>query len=176
MLYESGLKKTGSTCTGINSPHRKIIGNLKKLEKVCASKTSLTDTAINSPKKVEVTAIRKTPPRTRSQLMADKSVINKAKITGTNALKMPKIMAPVVLASINRLRSIGAIKSLSKDRLFLSKVIVTESMEVVPKSTDKHITPGRRPRISIALPDLRKTIRVHATGKRIPQLILGGFR
>ena len=125
---------------------------------------------------MEVTAIRKTPPNTISQLMPDRSVMNRAKITGTNPLKMPKTMAPVVLASIRRLRSIGAIRSLSKDRLFLSKVMVTESMEVVPKSTDRHMTPGRRPRISSDVPDFRKNISVQATGKIIPQLMFGGFR
>ncbi len=123
-----------------------------------------------------MTAIRKTPPNTISQLMPDRSVMNRAKITGTNPLNMPETMAPVVLASIRRLRSMGAIRSLSKDRLFLSKVMVTESMEVVPKSTDRHMTPGRRPRISNDVPDFRKNISVQATGKIIPQLMFGGFR
>jgi hypothetical protein len=171
-----GLKKTGNTCTGMKRPHRKIMGNRKKLENVWASKTSLTDTAIKSPRKVEVTAIRKTPPNTRSQLMPERSVMNRAKITGTNPLNMPETMAPVVLASIRRLRSMGAIRSLSKDRLFLSKVMVTASMEVVPKRMDRHMTPGRRPRISNDVPDFRKTISVQATGKIIPQLMFGGFR
>jgi hypothetical protein len=49
-------------------------------------------------------------------------------------------------------------------------------MEVVPKRMDRHMTPGRRPRISNDVPDFRKTISVQATGKIIPQLMFGGFR
>jgi len=119
------------------------MGNLKKLENVCASKTSLTETAINKPRKVEVTAISKILPKAGNQLTSDKSVMKRAKKIGTKALRTPKIMAPVVFASIRRLRSSGAKRSLSKERLFLSKVIVTASMDVVPKRMDMDTTPAK---------------------------------
>jgi hypothetical protein len=41
-------------------------------------------------------------------------------------------MAPVVFASIKRFKLIGASNSLSNDLLFLSNVIVTASIDVVP--------------------------------------------
>src|SRR4030043_1410342 len=97
--------------------HKKIIGKRKNLEKVCASKTSLTDTAIKRPRRVEVTEIRKTAPSTGSQLMPDRLVIKDANKTGTNALKRPKRMAPLVLASIKKFKSRGAKRHLSKERL-----------------------------------------------------------
>ena len=175
-MYERGLIIAGRLFIGINRPHRNIIGNRKKLEYVCASKTSLTETAINNPKKVEVIAISTTPKMTDTQSIPDKSTIKEAKITGTNALIIPKRIAPVVFASIKRLRLIGASNNLSKDRLLRSKVMVTANIEVVPNSTDKDITPGRISLISKALSDRKKNISVQAIGNIIPQLILGGFR
>src|SRR5690554_2892810 len=160
---------------GINKPQRKIMGNRKKLEKVCASKTSLTETAINKPRKVEVTAISTTLMKVETQLIPERSIINEAKSTGTKALIIPKTIAPVVLANINRFRLIGASNSRSKDRFFLSKVIVTASIEVVPNKIDKAMTPGRIPRTSTSPADRIKNISVHDMGKTMPQLMLGGF-
>jgi len=131
---------------------------------------------MNKPKKVEVIAIRTTPAKTTSQLIPVKSTINEAKRTGTNALIIPKSIAPVVLESMSRFRLMGASNNLSKERLFLSKVMVTASIEVVPKRIDNAITPGNMLRISTSLFDLIKNIRVQEMGKMIPQLILGGFR
>jgi hypothetical protein len=85
-------------------------------------------------------------------------------------------MAPLVLASIKRFKSIGAKRSLSKERLLLSKVIVTASIEVVPKRMDRLITPGSRSRTFTAVGDLKKNMSVQATGKTSPQLMFGGFR
>lgn len=174
--YDNGLIKAGRLSIGINSPHKNIIGNLKKFEKVCASKTSLTETAINNPRKVEVTAINTTPINVNGQFIPDKSTINNANSTGMNAFIIPKIIAPVVFASIKRLRLTGASSSLSNDLLLLSKVIVTASIDVVPKRTDNAITPGSIARISTSLFDRIKNIRVHETGKIMPQLIFGGFK
>jgi hypothetical protein len=70
----------------------------------------------------------------------------------------------------------GASNNLSKDRFFLSKVMVTASIEVVPNKTDKAMTPGRIPLMSTAPPERIKNISVHETGKTIPQLMLGGFK
>jgi len=105
------------------------------LEKVCASKTSLTDTEMNKPRKVEVTAIKTILIIVVSQLIPDRSTTKEAITAGTMAFRIPKIIAPEVLASIKRFRLIGASNSRSKDLLLRSKVIVTASMEVVPKST-----------------------------------------
>jgi hypothetical protein len=157
-------------------PQRKIMGKRKKLEKVCASNISFTDTAIKRPRRVEVTAIRKTAPSVESQWMPDKLVRKEAKSTGTKALIMPKRMAPLVFASIRKFRSRGANRSLSKERLLLSKVMVTASIEVVPKRMDRLITPGRSSRTFTAVCDFKKNISVQATGKTNPQLIFGGFR
>lgn len=71
----------------------------------------------------------------------------------------------------------GARSNLSNDRLLLSKVIVTVSIDVVPKRIEMVTTPGRSARIlSNPLPDLMKNIPVQAKGKMIPQLMLGGLR
>jgi hypothetical protein len=148
------------------------MGNLKKLENVCASKTSLVETAINNPKKVDVTAISTTLINVDNQFISKRSTTNEAKNRGIKALMIPKRIDPVVLASINRFRLMGANSNLSKDLLFLSKVIVTESMDVVPNKTDKAITPGSIPRISTLLVDLIKNISVQDIGKIIPQQYL----
>jgi len=167
----------GSDITGINNPHRKIIGNLKKLEKVCASKISLTETAIKSPTKVDAIPIRIIAGITSDQAIPDRSVRNAAIIIGTKALAIPKRIAPEVLASINSSSDIGARSNRSKDRLRFSKVMVTASIDVVPNRMEMVITPGNSDRtLSNPLPDLIKNMPVHASGKIIPQLILGGFR
>lgn len=70
----------------------------------------------------------------------------------------------------------GASSSLSKDLPFLSKVIVTASMDVVPKRMDIAMIPGRISLISTSIFDLNKNISVQANGNIIPQLILGGLR
>ncbi len=161
---------------GRNKPQRNIIGKRKKLEKVWASNTSLTDTEMKRPRKVEVTAMNSMLKKAAGQFIPDKSIRKEANITGTSAFSTPKIIAPVVLASIRRFRLMGASSSLSKERLFRSKVMVTASMEVVPNNTDKDITPGKISLIFTALSDLKKNIRVQAKGNISPQLILGGFR
>ena len=160
----------------MNKPQRKIMGNRKKFEKVCASKTSLTETATNNPRKVEVTAIKRTLIKAKNQLMPERSIRKEAKRTGMKPLITPKMMVPVVLASIKRFRLMGASNNRSKERFFLSKVIVTASIEVVPNKTDKAMTPGRIPLMSTAPPERIKNMSVHETGKIIPQLMLGGFK
>jgi len=71
----------------------------------------------------------------------------------------------------------GARSNLSNDLLRLSKVMVTDNSEVVPNRVAIVITPGRSPGIlSSPLPDLMKNIPVQASGKIIPQLMLGGLR
>lgn len=174
--YDNGLINAGRFSMGINKPHKNIIGNLKKLENVCASNTSLTETAIKSPRKVDVTAINTTPIKVDNQFIPERSTINEANNTGMKALIIPKRMAPVVLASISKFKLMGASNNLSNDRLFLSKVIVTASMDVVPKSTDNAITPGNIPRISTSLLERIKNIRVQEMGKIMPQLMFGGFK
>jgi hypothetical protein len=49
-------------------------------------------------------------------------------------------------------------------------------MDVVPNRIDIDTTPGRIPRISTAVCDFTKNIRVQATGKMMPQLMFGGLR
>ena len=86
-------------------------------------------------------------------------------------------MAPLVLASINSSRGMGASNSRSKERFFFSKVTVTASIEVVPNKMEMATTPGSSViMLSSPLPDLMKNIPVHARGKISPQLIFGGFR
>ena len=149
--YDIGLKKSGRFDRGINKPHKNIIGNLMKLENVCASKTSLTETEINSPRKVEVTAIKNTPDKTPAQFVPERSVRNDAISAGTIALIIPNSIAPLVFASISRCRLTGARRSLSNERLFLSNVIVTASIDVVPNNIDNDMTPGRIWRMSTAV-------------------------
>jgi hypothetical protein len=86
-------------------------------------------------------------------------------------------MAPEVLANIRISSEIGARSNRSNERLRFSKVMVTASIEVVPKRIEMVITPGRSARtLSSPLPDLMKNMPVHASGKIIPQLTFGGLR
>ena len=176
-MYESGRIKTGSDMIGKNNPHRNIMGKRKKLENVWASNTSLTETAIKSPRKVDATPIRIMAGMTRDQAIPERSVKNAAIITGTKAFTMPKRIAPEVLANIRSSSEIGDNNNLSKERLRLSKVMVTDNMDVVPKRIEIVMTPGRRPRtLSSPLPDLIKNMPVQARGNMIPQEMFGGLR
>jgi hypothetical protein len=167
----------GNDMMGKNNPHRKIIGKRKKLEKVWASNTSLTETAINNPRKVDTMPTKTIAGMTSDHAIPERSIRNAAMITGTKALTIPKRIAPEVLASMRSSSEIGDKSNLSNERLLLSKVIVTDNMDVVPKRMEIVITPGSSPRtLSKPLPDLIKNIPVHARGNIIPQEILGGFR
>lgn len=128
---------------GINRPHKKTIGKRKKLEKVCASKTSVTETAMKSPKKVDVMAIKMTLKMSITQFIFETEMKNKAMRIGTNAFTMPNKIAPSVFASISQVRLMGESSSLSNDRLRRSKVMLTASMDVVPKRMDIAITLGQ---------------------------------
>jgi len=162
---------------GKNSPHRKIIGKRKKLEKVWASNTSRAETEIKSPRKVDTIPMRIMAGTTKDQAIPDMSARNAAITMGTKALTIPKRMAPEVLANISSSKEMGARSSLSNERPRLSKVRVTDSSEVVPNSMEIVTTPGNRSStLSIPIPDLIKNIPVQASGKIMPQLMLGGFR
>lgn len=177
--YEIGRRKIGRLLMGRNNPHRNSMGNRKKLENVCASNTSFAETAIISPRSVEVTAIKKTANSTAPQLIPARSIKKDANSTGTKALNSPNNIAPESLAATIVLREIGASRSRSKERPFLSKVIVTASIEVVPNSTLMAIRPGSNVLISdIFIPpdDRINCISVQDSGKIIPQLMFGGFR
>ena len=95
---------------------------------------------------------------------------------GKRLLKIPNKIAPVVFARMNNSIEIGAIKSLSNDRDFLSKVMVTASIDVVPKIIDRAIIPGKDAAIFKVPFVLRNIISIQAKGKSIPQLMLGGFK
>jgi hypothetical protein len=129
-MYESQRTDIGNDKIGKNNPHRKIIGKRKKLEKVWASNTSLADTEIKRPRKVETIPIRIMAGITKDQAIPDIYVRNAAIIMGTNALTIPKRIAPEVLANISNSSEMGARSSLSNDRFRLSKVRVTDSKEV----------------------------------------------
>ena len=114
---------------------------------------------------------------TKDQAIPDMSVRNAAITMGTNALTIPKRIAPAVLANMSNSRDMGERSSLSKDRFRLSKVRVTDSKEVVPNSIEMVITPGKSSNtLSTPSPDLMKNIPVQASGKIIPQLTFGGLR
>ena len=114
---------------------------------------------------------------TRDHAIPDRFVKNAAITMGTKALTTPKSIAPEVLASMRSSREMGARSSLSNDRLRFSNVMVTASIEVVPKRIEMVITPGKSARtLSSPLPDLMKNMPVQANGKIIPQLMLGGLR
>ena len=132
---------------------------------------------MKSPRKVETIPIRMMAGITSDQAIPDRSVRNAAIIIGTKALTTPKTIAPEVLASIRSSRDMGARSSLSNDRLRFSNVMVTASIEVVPKRMEIVITPGKRDKmLSSPLLDLMKNIPVQARGKIMPQLMFGGLR
>jgi hypothetical protein len=114
---------------------------------------------------------------TKDQAIPDISVRNVAINMGMNAFTIPKSIAPEVLANMSNSRGIGARRSLSNDLFRLSKVRVTDSKEVVPNSIEIVTTPGKNCNtLSTPSPDLIKNIPVQASGKIIPQLMLGGLR
>ena len=153
------------------------MGKRKKLENVCASNTSVTETATRSPRKVETTPVRIIAGMTRDQAIPERSARNAAMMTGTKALITPNRIAPEVLASIRTSKEMGASNSLWKEPLRLSKVMVTASMEVVPKRMEIVITPGKSDRtLPNPRPDLMKNMPVQARGKIMPQEMLGGLR
>jgi len=175
--YESGRKKIGRDVIGKKRPQRKIIGNRKKLENVCASNTSLTETAINSPKKVELMAMSTIVGTRTYQFIADKSVKNNATKIGTRAFIVPNRIAPDVLANIKSSSEMGASRRRSKDLPFFSKVTVTERTLVVPKRILSATRPGSKSgSLSIPMPERIKNIVIQTKGNSSPQLILGGFR
>jgi len=171
-----GFNMTGNLSIGINRPHKNNIGNLKKFENVWASNTSFADTAINKPSKAEVIAIKITAASVIPQLIPLKFMKNAAKITGTNALRIPNKIAPRILAMTNVLILIGAINNLSNERLLLSNVIVTASIEVVPNNTLIAIKPDSNSSIPISPCERISCISVQESGNIIPQLIFGGFK
>jgi hypothetical protein len=91
-------------------------------------------------------------------------------------LKIPNNIAPVIFAVISSSILIGANNNLSKERDFLSNVMVTESMEVVPNRMDIATIPLNTSSILNTVLVLINIISIHANGKTIPQLIFGGFR
>ena len=153
------------------------MGKRKKLENVWASNTSLTETAIKSPRKVDTMPMKIIAGITSDQAIPERSVKNAAIITGIKALTIPKRIAPEVLANMRSSNEIGAKSNLSKERLRLSKVMVTDNMDVVPKRMEIVITPGRSDKmLSNPLPDRIKNIPVHASGNIIPHEMFGGLR
>lgn len=148
-----------------------------KFENVCASKTSLTETATNNPRNVDEIAIKRIAGSTNNQLMGGRSRNIDPTIIGTIAFRHPNRIAPLVLENMSDSRLKGASSNRSKEAFFFSKVIVTASMDVVPKSIEIEITPGKRvSMLSRPCPERIKNIVVQARGKMIPQLILGGLR
>lgn len=91
-------------------------------------------------------------------------------------MNTPNRTAPESLAMIIHSMPSGAINRRSKDRDFRSKVIVTESMEVVPKRMDMETMPGKTSLMSKAVRVRISIMSIQAKGKMIPQLMLGGFR
>ncbi len=96
--------------------------------------------------------------------------------TGMKLFMMPKTTAPLIFEKTSTSVLMGARSSLSNDLAFLSKVIVTASIDVVPKRIDMATIPANISKMLKELPDLKKNIIIPANGKIIPQLILGGLR
>lgn len=131
---------------------------------------------MNKASSVDVIAVKMTPTSSGPQWIPLRFVTNSAKSIGTKAFAIPNSIAPDILAKISSVRDMGARSSLLKEALRRSKVIATDSIDVVPNRTDIIITPGRMERTSTGVDDLMKNARVQATGKMIPQLMLGGLR
>lgn len=175
-IYDKGRIYKGNAVIGINKPQRKTIGNLKKFEKVCASKTSFADTAIKIPSKVDTIDNIIIPLNNKSQFNTEALKYNTDIKIGIKLFKIPNKIAPDIFAKTSRLMHIGASNNLSNERALLSNVMVTESIEVVPNRIDIATIPGNTSLISKADFDFIKSINIHAKGKIMPQLIFGGFK
>jgi len=95
---------------------------------------------------------------------------------GIMLLKIPNKIAPVIFATISNSILSGANNSLSNERDFLSNVMVTDSIEVVPNRMDIATIPLKTSSIWNAVFVFTNIISIHANGKMMPQLIFGGFR
>jgi len=168
--------KSGNDITGTNNPHRKIIGKRKKFEYVCASNTSFAETEISNPSKVDMIDKRIIPTVSIVQLITVALKYNTENKIGTMLLKIPNSIAPVIFAIISNLILIGANNKRSNDLDFLSNVIVTASIEVVPKRIDMPTIPGKTSLMLKVVLVFMNIINIQAKGKIIPQLIFGGFR
>jgi dephospho-CoA kinase len=134
------------------------------------------DTAITKPSSADVTAISTTPITAAVQFTPLRFMKKAAKMTGTKALNIPNKTAPKILAKTSTPILSGAISRRSNERPFLSKVIVTASIEVVPNKTLMAIKPGSSSSTPVPPPERINCISVQDRGKTIPQLIFGGFK
>ena len=97
--YETYLSGRGMDCTGMNTPLRNNIGNLKKFDKVWASKTSFTDTATRAPRAESVNKVKQSAVEKSSRLVTRilKKITARAVITMD--IIPPKMAPPRTLAN-----------------------------------------------------------------------------
>jgi len=88
--------------------------------------------------------------------------------TGMKLFMMPETTAPLIFEKTSTSVLMGARSSLSNDLAFLSKVIVTASIDVVPKRIDMATIPANISTILKELPDLKKTSSSMQTEKLFP--------
>jgi len=131
---------------------------------------------MNNPSNVEIMDKRIIPEMRIAQLATKALKYKTENKTGTMLLKIPNNIAPEIFAIISSSILIGANNNRSKERAFLSNVIVTDSIEVVPKRIDIPTIPGKTSSMLNAVLVLINIISIHAKGKIIPQLIFGGFK
>jgi hypothetical protein len=86
----------------------------------------------------------------------------------------PKIAPPNIFPTSIVIKEIGARKRRSKEPIPLSKTITAISIEVVPKKIAIAIKPGIASLISPLI--RREKVKRRVMGKRIPIIMLGGFR
>jgi hypothetical protein len=146
------------------------------LEYVCASNTSFADTDMNNPSNVDITDKKIIPIIRTIQLATTALKYRTENNIGIMLLKIPNNMAPLIFAVINHSILIGATNNRSNERDFLSNVMVTDSMDVVPNRMDIATIPGKTSSILKAVLVFTNIISIHANGKIIPQLIFGGLR
>jgi hypothetical protein len=93
---------------------------------------------MNKPRNVEVTAIKIMLPMALNQRIPERSARKAAKRIGTKALTMPKAIAPTVLASINRFKSMGAKSKRSKERMLTGQIeMMEQSLKNAKERLDK---------------------------------------
>jgi hypothetical protein len=138
----------GMEMIGKKTPHRKIIGKRKKLERVIASKASRTPTEIKMPKKAKAKQeiIREANREKGWDTRKPKTKTIKTK--AISAITNPKAAAPNPLPNRSVLRWMGAMSKRSRASIRFSKLITMAAMEVVEKSIVIPTKPGLTSEIS----------------------------
>jgi hypothetical protein len=127
---------------GINTPLKKIIGNLKRFARVWASKTSFTATETKAPRLEKTNAEIMRDGIRKKRLKRGKEKKKSETMSMADETTNPKNAPPNIFPARTPSRETGAKSKRSKEPNLRSKVMTTASMEVEPKRIVIPRSPG----------------------------------